>query len=358
MVDAITCCLVPGDAGTAIMKPVSDEHPLHMCSHWLTGVHIPREVGGDDSICSFHGRCGVAVLGTVMDGNCAFDAISQMLATLSVQTPQSRQSLRCDLSKYFIDRAKAPWMHDLLVSCQEIEEMHLESYRLSLSSGPSDAPPPAAPAPDRSDAAVAACATAAAVVAVDTDAAVAAVDPELAGKALAWATHSNDEGVLLNLQSNLPAAVLEEQIRNYLRASSAATTAVAVPVASPTRVAVHSLLLKSRMQVAALYDAYLDDLGCGSFKRAPYGAIGNFVNTRLLWPQLPLMRKYHRERALHTWHRTWKKNSTLQHAVVKKQSRKRGAPNPKGFTPWSRRQRQQGLQGRPHACAVVRELLY
>ena len=92
MVDAITCCLVPGDAGTAIMKPVSDEHPLHMCSHRLTGVHIPREVGGGDSICSFYGRCGVAVLGTVMDGNCAFDAMSQMLATLSVQTPQSQQS--------------------------------------------------------------------------------------------------------------------------------------------------------------------------------------------------------------------------------------------------------------------------
>ena len=231
----------------------------------------------------------MALLGTVTDGNCAFDAMSQMLAILTVQTPQSRQSLRRDLSNYLIDRAKVSWMHDLLVSCQEIAEMHLESYRLSLSSVPPEAPPPAAPAPDRSDAAVAAVATAAAVVAVDTDAAVAAVDPELASKALAWATHSNDEGVLLNLQSNLPAAVLEEQIRNYLRASSAATTAVAVPAASPTRVAVHSLLLKSRMQVAALYDAYLDDLGCGSFKRAPYSAIGKFVNTRLLWPQLPLM---------------------------------------------------------------------
>lgn len=81
MVDGVCCCLVAeSGAAYATMKPDSEAHPLEQCKHYLSAVPLNAEAG--ESITCTHGfyrKLGVALMGTVMDGNCRSDTASQIL---------------------------------------------------------------------------------------------------------------------------------------------------------------------------------------------------------------------------------------------------------------------------------------
>ncbi len=69
-VEAVCCCFEETDEA-AVMCHVSERHPLHMCKHYVAAVAVPSEDAlGGTSIESYYHRHGVALLGTVMDGDC------------------------------------------------------------------------------------------------------------------------------------------------------------------------------------------------------------------------------------------------------------------------------------------------
>ena len=75
----------------------------------------------------FYCSLGMAILGTVMDGDCGIDVACQMLGL--AQTADQRTCLREKISGYLIDRVREPWMHELMVSLQEVEAEDVEAYR-------------------------------------------------------------------------------------------------------------------------------------------------------------------------------------------------------------------------------------
>ena len=77
------------------MHAVSEEYPLHRCRHFLASMRVEEEDTQGNSIQAFYLRMGVALLGTVMDGDCAIDLACMMLGW--PQTPQNRRFLREEL---------------------------------------------------------------------------------------------------------------------------------------------------------------------------------------------------------------------------------------------------------------------
>ena len=73
---------------------------------------------------------GVHLLGTQLDGDCAFDVMTQMAGL--PQTLTARNEVRGQVSDYLIAHAKEPWMRHLMVALQELE---LEDVLLCGDSG-------------------------------------------------------------------------------------------------------------------------------------------------------------------------------------------------------------------------------
>ena len=119
----------------------------------------------------------------------------------------------------------------------------------------------------------------------DGNAVVAAESAQLIFKALSWSLSTKEEGILVHVARSLPKAALDEQIRAYLCEQERATTTLAVPnttLAVPNAkvvapVAVNVNHLKSRMQVAGLYDKYLENMGYKGMKRVPKGTLQAFT---------------------------------------------------------------------------------
>ena len=276
-----------------------------------------------------------------------------------VQTPQSRADLRSDLRDYVIERAQVPWLHDLLVACQEATAEDLELYRSAQPAAPPPTPSPPSPPAEQAVAPPFAHAMVASGPDNAGEAAAATVGPEIVVKALAHATSLQDDGILHDLQRSLPHAVLDEQIRAYLaheatitEPASKATSAVAVQGSSPTAVLVYPHLLKSRMQAAAHYDKYRENLGCRDFARVPRGALTTFITNHLIWMNRSGCKNDARQRALRAWHKEWKNNCVMQLKVKSPWAKSRGSEFMKRCSGrvWSKRLRQRGPQGRRHSA--------
>ena len=67
----------------------------------------------------YYSSRGVAVLGTVMDGDCGIDVACQMLGL--PQTLAQRAVLREEISDYLLARLKTPWMQELMGTLQEVD---------------------------------------------------------------------------------------------------------------------------------------------------------------------------------------------------------------------------------------------
>ena len=133
VLEGVCCCLAPS-SDTAELLPVSSEHPLHECRHFIGGIHtggsaavagssdggsaavagspdggsaavagsseaalagsVPSAMLSSDerSITQFYDELGVTLVGTVMDGDCGLDLSCMMLGL--PQTFENRQALR------------------------------------------------------------------------------------------------------------------------------------------------------------------------------------------------------------------------------------------------------------------------
>ena len=117
-----------------------------------------------------------------------------------------------------MERAKVPWMQDLLVACQEIQLTDLQLYRQGEAwnrvPAAALAPRPEMPLAD-ADADADGMQAANPDDRGDGEAAGEAVEPDIVTKALKWVTSVKDDGILRSLQLSLPPIVLDEQIRAF-----------------------------------------------------------------------------------------------------------------------------------------------
>ena len=218
-----------------------------MCTHFVAAVPM-------EGVCHEGGPClqgyyssrGLAVLGTVMDGDCGIDVACQMLGL--PQTPAQRAALREEISDYLLARVNKPWMQEVMGTLQEV---NLDDVRQILRE-PADA--------KWGDTAVAVAkrdtqptAVAVAVEVADQDTAEAVV---LRQNAIKWVTKSKDHSFIANVVDTLPAAVAYEQARLY----QASKRAAVVPHA-PRAIVVYPHLLKSRQEAAQLFAAELRNEG-------------------------------------------------------------------------------------------------
>ena len=73
--------------------PVSEMHPLQSCNHFVAAVAMADPLPGEGhSIEAFYSSMGLAVLGTVVDGDCGID-VACLMAGLP-QTAVQRALLR------------------------------------------------------------------------------------------------------------------------------------------------------------------------------------------------------------------------------------------------------------------------
>ena len=67
---------------------------------------------GGPGLQGFYSSKGLAILGTVMDGDCGIDVDCQMLCL--PQTLAQRVALREEISDYLLERINKPWMQEVM----------------------------------------------------------------------------------------------------------------------------------------------------------------------------------------------------------------------------------------------------
>ena len=348
----VVTCLKSLPSGHVEMVHVSEEHPLHMCRHFVAchTIDVALDVGAEDSMCAFYQKLGVILVETICDGDCGPDTACVMLAL--PRTLANRTALRNEVATYLLDRRDAPWMHDLLVALQELDAATVAAFRSGGVSSQLVELVELDPAP------------AATGLAMEESSAVAeAQPPAVAGgshepesceimsvdqsgqkellDALTWATGIKDLGVLYALNTNLTDWAKTEQLvayrsRDIVPAKNKDTSEVITVVPA---------LWTSRMRVAAAYHAYLRSGGVPhGVCSAPKGMLKSFVETRLRWPHQP--KTAGRNVAL--WYRSWLANGQHGHESF------HGSKNKSAWN----RQRAPGFQGTPALVVWVRESLF
>ena len=100
---AIPCALVAKAGGSVECVPISEQHPLKKTCHYVGGISIPGTAvaGNADFTCGFevfYAKLGIAVLATVVDGDCGLDVMCMMLGRPPSQATMSE--LRVAISDY------------------------------------------------------------------------------------------------------------------------------------------------------------------------------------------------------------------------------------------------------------------
>ena len=80
-VAAIPCALVLQVGGSVELAPISAERLLSTTRHIVAGMPMPESAvsGSACSVEAIYASLGVAVLASVLDGDCAFDVVTMML---------------------------------------------------------------------------------------------------------------------------------------------------------------------------------------------------------------------------------------------------------------------------------------
>ena len=350
-VHAVCVCFAVSDGGAARMVPVSEAHPLHETRHFVAAIPIPADCDcTEDSIQGFYQRRGLVMLGTVMDGDCGADCGCQMLGIS--QTADERRQLREEVSDYLIQRIEAPWMHDLMVLCDELPGEELLLHRSHC--GPEPVPKPTLAVAGLEDAVV----VQGSLAAED--------DVQLAERiaAFKWVTGVADEGILSGLMQSLPAAVISEQMELYRNheKEKAQTDQLAVAGFSnlnlPTPVTFSKSSIVLQNSLAGSFSKYLAMKGIDGTRRLPRHAMKQFVAEFVLLPKckgavvgVSDLRTI--SKLIRRWHQRWMaetRSKTARKSVYVKSSLRR-VPN-------TRRKRIWGRQGRPKSMPLVRQQLF
>ena len=92
-VDAVYCC-VKSTGGNVQLMQVSEDYPLNVCNHYVGGAAMGCQgpAVAVPTIEGFYSSLGIALLGTICDGDCGIDVACQMLGL--PQTASQRALLR------------------------------------------------------------------------------------------------------------------------------------------------------------------------------------------------------------------------------------------------------------------------
>ena len=98
---------------------------------------------GEGPLQEFYNRLGLVLFGTVTDNDCGVDTMCQMMQL--PQTAEKRQELRNDMSEFLLERLETRWMHDLMVATCELDHEEVKQARLlqSACAGVANDAPPA-----------------------------------------------------------------------------------------------------------------------------------------------------------------------------------------------------------------------
>ena len=363
-VDGIVCCLRSLDDGRVEMVPVSEEHPLHECRHFVAGHKFTGELECEGtSMQAFYGRLGVALLGTVADGDCGLDTACMMLGI--PQTAAHRDALRREVSDYLCERFDTPWMHRLLVASAELNADDMGECDCDGEDAPAKSPSALAceaagtqaqgrvGSSQAGDIGKRGTGTADGLAKQGSSSAVAtaavadarATEGQECKDALQWSTGLRDAGAIAGLIVSLPEWALQEQVLAYRRREKEVPKTdkrtYKIITVEPGRYA-------SRCNVAAAYDDYLCSCGVTPGGRVPRGRLQDFLQTRLHW----LHQVKNPARCVRRWHHTWR-----QDAVRGSSNKRSGARICYQGIIHSRRKRKVG-GGRPVRHNWVRESLF
>ena len=332
--DGICCCSTPAVAGGAARwRPVSEKHPLNEVKHYVAGVGMGQSVTHDTTTLEgFYNAIGIALLGTVTDGDCGIDTMC-IMAGLQ-QTAAQRLELREDIYQYIIQRVEEPRLHDLLLACAELSMDDVERYRKSTASGHDcgdhDAGEGLIMVADADSPAVA-----------GESAATQPITEELR-KALQWATSVNDDCIIKGLVAELPLAVQHEQLALY---NAHQRESAVADVSTTTQIVVYPHRRSSRMQVATLFDRFLVDHDLTG-RKLPKGMLRTFMS-RLTWASA---KSQCHPRSIRRWHMTWLEAGAGQQIV---HHRRTAAGNV-----IANRSRLRPLRQMPRSCPWLRTALY
>ena len=215
---AIACTLIAQSGGAVELAPICAQYALAKTSHYIAGIQIP-ECEILEETCSFEAlytSIGVACVASVVDGDCGLDVMTMMLGIAA--SFSARKDLRIEISDYLITRIGEPWLHDLMVACQELLQEDVVLYR----SGDTQIVDTAIATP-----------TAVADPAASTDETIETPVDEETFAAMRWASKLQDDESVLNVIRALPQQIVNEQVVFYRQRGEAKErtdqTAVAVP---------------------------------------------------------------------------------------------------------------------------------
>ena len=169
--------------------------------------------------------------------------------------------MRIEISEYLIARISDPWMHDIMVALQELEQKAVYLYRshgTQLVTAPEAAPT--------------AVAEPIALTAMDED----RVKPdEETFAAMRWASKLADDASVLSLLRALRKEIVEEQVRLYRQRDE---TAVAARANTTTKITLNDNAPQYhvKMLVAQRFHAYCQQNCISPDKTMPYGAMKTF----------------------------------------------------------------------------------
>ena len=153
--------------------------------------------GGEGDFETLYASRGVAVLPTVLDGDCAFDVMLMMLGKPSSHA--ARKELRLELSDYLLARVGEPWMHDIMAVTQEVDSDDVKKCKLLKQSNLPLAPP-AAPSAAVADQ----VASDDAIVSLDDAMNADPLPDEETVAALRWSSKLTQDANVLSLIQSLP----------------------------------------------------------------------------------------------------------------------------------------------------------
>ena len=103
IVDVVACAPIKAASGCnqkgcseSTFAPIDDDIPLEECRHWLCAARMDHNYLGEGApgITAFYAKKNLAIMGTVVDGDCGIDACCQMAGVK--EDPESRCKMRQD----------------------------------------------------------------------------------------------------------------------------------------------------------------------------------------------------------------------------------------------------------------------
>mgnify|MGYP005671698245 CR=1 FL=1 len=390
--DVIACSVMHIGAGQVRLAAISKENPLSQCRHFVAGRKISATpatsagqgdgaaessgaeaaVAGRDDFESSYNALGVSVWTSILDGNCAFDVMLQMLGEPSA--PASWNELRIELSDYLFARAGDAWMHRIMGNAMELEKSDVATATTGASSAelqPSDFETATLGASSASLQQLATPPAAAAAVPdepVEQEAHLVADDPiqvdEETVNAIRWATRLTDDANVLSLISELPKGIIDDKIDEYRARDTQKTPGVQKGATGKFSVGPKSQL-SQRRAVAARYHQHITsrdlsitirDRHGHERQRLAWGALKQFIDENVVWTG-PKSKNGGVARYINRWYKEWQSNSGIAAAAGTKDVHEKSLLKSRRKKTDSQRKRTEGA-GCKFQAPLVRKELY